>query len=482
MQAKFPISLLFVFLVNSIILISALAVSANILFAVALIIWVHLIYYAYLKFEKRSMLFAFCISFFVFLMGRDFLEQFFKYKVEDFTDKINNHAYICYILALLSIWIGYIICEKRGRYRKETIKYLGISNGYLQTIKKLSLWVFVITWVFASAYMLIIAAYIGTNSYSEYYTDYSEYLSGNTLLYLISKLEDVMPIAFSIFLATLPEKKEFKFPAVLYLLYLVVSLGSGQRSIAILGLLWLFIYIVFRSGLSPGEKWFDRKYLIWAVVVLPILAILSSLIGILRMGDNISNVNLWDSFISFFYDQGVSSNVIKRAFMHADQIPEGYLYTFEFTRSGLIARILGITVYHGNTVDHALYGGSFTHTLGYVVLGSAYLSGRGTGTSYIAELFFDFGYIGVVVGSLIYSWLFINISRIANKSPFILSVYFTIITQLLWAPRGSYSGFLSILFAPATVITYIIIFGIAKIWVSTRTSTNLQYKKDVWNG
>lgn len=464
---KWKQQVLLTLIINIIILLCAMWSSVNLLFTLVFIIWLDIILYAYKQIENRSMIFFFMIAFFVFLMGRDLLEQFFGYKVENFSESVNNHAYITYIIALLGLWIGYFIFENRKQRLKErTI----ISSGKLNSIKKISKILYIITWFFGIASKLYIAKFIGENSYFEYYTDYSSHVSGNSLMYLVSKIELMMPVAFSIFMATMPTKKEFRYPLLMYMIYLVSSLGTGQRSTFLLGVLWIFVYIVYRSGQEPEQNWFKRKYLIYGVLALPIVAISSSVYSIWREGANIENLKLGQSLIDFVYDQGVTTNVIKRSYMNSDIIPDGYIYSLGFTRSGFIARILGITIYYGNSVANALYGGSFAHAIGYIVLGSSYLAGRGVGTSSVAELFYDFSYLGVFIGYLIYGWLIFKITNTKNRSPFILSMFYLMITQLLWAPRGPYSGFIGVLFYPTTILTYVIVYVLYVVFGNKNTT------------
>ena len=59
-----------------------------------------------------------------------------------------------------------------------------------------------------------------------------------------------MPVAWNIYLAARPDKKQIRRPLILYVCYLVISLGSGQRSTAMLGI--LFLFCVFR--ISPGTE------------------------------------------------------------------------------------------------------------------------------------------------------------------------------------------------------------------------------------
>ena len=96
-------------------------------------------------------------------------------------------------------------------------------------------------------------------------------------------------------------------------------------------------------------------------------------------------------------------------------------------------------------------------------MGDTYLAGRGTGTSYIAELYYDFGYIGIFVGSMIYGYLFSLINKYNTTSIFSRSIVYIVLTNLLWAPRGGYSAFLSFIFAPTTIILLIFVFAAAQI-------------------
>ena len=68
----------YAFMANGILLLITLATGTNLIYMLALMVWTNMMIYAYKDLEHRSMLFAFGIAFFVFLMGRDFLQQVFK--------------------------------------------------------------------------------------------------------------------------------------------------------------------------------------------------------------------------------------------------------------------------------------------------------------------------------------------------------------------------------------------------------------------
>ena len=447
-------------ILNILLVVTGIALRCNGIFLLVAVTWANLFVYSIEDIRNRSMLFAFAISFFTFLIGRDFLEEFFKYKIENFEVGILNHTYLCVFLGIATIAVGYVIYEKIFSPKHKPKKQRHLCKN--ETIFRVSRIAYYSTWIFAIISMLITVKYVSENNYENYYVGYSRYLSENFILYVISKIGSMMPVAFCILCASFPNKQEFKLPCILYLIYLALSLLSGQRSIIILGLMLIMVYFCIRDKEEKGV-WIKRKYYIAGLIALPILAAFFSIYSIWRMGAGISPSTAALAIPNFVYDQGVSSNAIKRAYEHRDEIPK-QLYTSEFLHSGLQARVLGIPVYQGNSVDHALYGGSLAHSLGYVVLGEKYLNGRGTGSSYIAELFQDFGYVGIIIGSLFYLVIIISVNRIGyHKNTIITAIIYCMITQIIWAPRASFSGFITYLIAPFTILTFAIIFGLGAI-------------------
>lgn len=464
-------NLLAFLVINFIIMLGWKVTEANSLFVITLLIWANMFFFSLCDLGRRSMLFAFLVAFFVFLMGREFLQQFFFYKIEFFDEDTLLHSNMCLLISLLILFIGFILFSRKNILVTDMAV---ISKDDI--LQRVALYIYYFTLVFAVVSKIITAKYVTANSYWDYYTGYSEYLAGNTLLYTISKIELMMPVALSVYLACMPSKKQFRIPCFLYIIYLVVSLGSGQRSTFMLGVLFLVVYFLFRNGTNPDEMWVKKSYVVIGILAVPLLAALFSWYSVWRTGEVTSGMTLLSGIKDFMYDQGVSINIIKRSFMYQDLIPSNQTYILEFLHSGILARILGIAVYHGNTIEHALYGGSFTHSLGYVMLGTSYLAGKGTGSSYIAELYQDFSYFGIILGNLVYAFIIARINQFRGKqNVFLVSVRFYIITQILWAPRGSCTGFISNLLAPSTIICFLCIFVIANILKFRSVHRNNRY-------
>ncbi len=469
---KVSIRMLYVFFATLFFLICSIFIGVEPMFVLVLVIWTLFIFYACNNLKDRSMLFAFLIAFFIFLLGRDFVQQFFKYQIEFFDPDTQFHVYFSEILSLVVLAFSYMFFAKcrTGSMKKTEYEY---RVGHINNVRKISQYVYYMSWMVAVISRILVGRFVSNYGFTSYYIDYSEYLRGNTILYLISKVALIMPVAWCIYLSTRPPKDKIRIPLLLYLIYLGTSIiGTGQRSTALLGLLFLFVYFMYRNGLDPSEHWITRKITIIGTLALPLIAVFVSAYSEWRESGIMTVSSFNSGIMDFFYDQGVTSNITKRAFMYKERIPD-QIYTLEFLHSGILARLLNIKVYHGNTVEHAMYGGSFTHSLGYVVLGSSYLAGRGTGSCYIAELYQDFGYLGILLGNILYGFILVKIAnREKDSGIFWTSIKFYIITQIIWAVRASFSGFISQLLAPTTIATFIFIFGLAYMWEHSRRSRN----------
>lgn len=429
-----------------------IAVDSTIFFILLMIVWFNMMVYSYHQIERRVILFAFGIAFFAFLIGREFLEQFFLYEKEYiFLPEINDHLHLSLTTALLGVWSCFAYFNKGELSINADCRYY---KQYIR-VRKISQVLFYLVLPFALIYKLLIAYFVAQTGYAGYYTDIAENLSGNIYLSILNKIDTMLSVLFCCYVATLPGKKQLRKILLIYLSYLFLSLFGGQRGPFLLGILFIFIFFVYMQGIFPQEKWFKKKYINYGLILLPFIASAGSIYNAWRFDEKWEETNIFDGTAKFIYEQGVTGYVVKRAYMHESQIPED-IYLFQFAHSGLIAKVLGIPVYNGNTVEHATKGGSFAHAMGYVILGDEYLLGRGTGSSYVAELYYDFGYPGIFLGSCLYGFIFSLLYK--SNSLFKRLTVFIIITQLIWACRSSFVGFIILLTMPAIITVGIIIY------------------------
>lgn len=433
-------------------LLAMILTNIDIMYLIALVTWFFSIIFSFNYIKDRTILFFFLVTFFIFLLGRDFVQQIFSYKIEIFPRDSEMHAWISYTESLIFILIGYYLFSnsKRNKYVPQDYK----SNINKLNIRKISLIIYYILITFAMIHTISISSYVNSTSFTDYYIDYTVNLYINKPLYYISKVSTGMPLAFCIFLGTFPSKKQARSPIIIYALYLILTLGTGHRSTAMLGFFFLIIYYILRN--NNNEVWITKKTILLILLIAPFLALFSSYYNLIRENNITNEMKIFEGLVSFFYDQGVSSNTVKHAFTFSDVLPK-QIYTLEFAHSGVLARLLGIPVYSGNSIDRALYGGSLSHSLSYTVMRNQYLAGRGTGSSYIAELYYDFGYFGIALGSLLYSKVIAELQELDNN--YLLNGYkLFIIPYILRAPRGSFSYFISMSLSPIVIFILICIY------------------------
>ena len=90
-------------------------------------------------------------------------------------------------------------------------------------------------------------------------------------------------------------------------------------------------------------------------------------------------------------------------------------------------------------MELAIDSNSYAHNLSYLVLNNEYLNGHGIGSSYIMELYTDYGMIGVFLLSLLLGILFIAMLQVAYRSRTILfALSLLILNNLFFMPRSSF--------------------------------------------
>lgn len=439
--------------------------NASVLYSCVLAVWCVFFYNVCKDYKTNIVMLCFLISFFIFLLGREFIFEYLdvpRYYI--FNDDIEIKTQICLLISLFGLVIGTFI----GRRLAPHDRLLRIDNDVvLKNVSKTLYYIFSIP-LFIELFINI--TYIQNTGYINSYESNDSIV--RVPLY-ISMFSGMTPMAFYLFLATKPEKSEAVFPILLYLFYSILTLLTGKRFPFVASLLIIAIYFVLRD--SDKDRWLKKKYYYILAGGLPFLIVGLSVFDYVRVGNDIGYKNFIEMFIGFFDQLGGSINVIKRVIFYSDELNPVMIYSFDgltslILENGIFKRIFDITVYEGNSAAHALQGHSLAHTLSYLTYGNEYLLGRGVGSCYIAELFHDFGYIGVFLGSILYGWVMKRISTIDFKSPYYIALALAMINSLLLAPRGGFDSFLSRTFGIKELTVIGVVWGIANIWTYLRKS------------
>lgn len=432
------------------------------------------IFYGIADFYERIFFLAFHIAFFAFLLGRTVSYMLTgKENSYGFTDQILMHTNICLVIALISLLSGYIFAnylKSNGKKKRTDFDISIYDSTKYKSIRTVSKWCFFATFPFDILIGMEKYMFVRAMGYSEYYVSYS-----SRFPYAVVKIADVCIITFYIFLATFPSKKEIRIPIVLYLIHAIVSLGSGKRQELIVPLLLLVLYFCVRNKIhNGGSPWIKASNFRTLFLILPFLLAVMNIYGSSRFsGSNAQSedqTNLVEQIVGFFDNIGFSVNVISFEKYYEGQIPDkcySFGDTIDYLRENVLTQLFfDFPIYKSQTVEKALYGNNFSQTITYIRSPSYFLSGRGYGSCYIAEAYHDFGYIGVIFWSMLYSFCLVWMYDFRGRGIIYVTICLSALHYILLAPRNTASAFISEIINIDTWLVVFVILFIAKLLLS----------------
>lgn len=407
----------------------------------------------YLTGGRKGFLYAaFQFSFFLFLMGRYLVSIVFNYSsgyggifesgYSDFTVK---KIFLTYLLSLISIQLAYghfdnfaaSLHKKYPSNIKFTAFYNKINTYFAsqkRSISKISIFLFLIAGIFKIDYYFTFSKYVESVGYFEsYLTNLPNY---PTLFYLASRSFE---ITFFVLIALRPKLTLYFFYSSLFLIISATELSTGRRMQFMQS--FLIVIVFFAINYWNGIRKKTKKILVLGMLLgVPLLIIILQSIAFYRSNSNIE-FNLAQTILKFFYDQGISTRVVGNAILEKNSLPnKGYSIG---PIIDLFNSLFGIPVPARSSVESALSGYVLSDALSYLQNPQAYRNGVSLGSSYIAELFVDLGWIGIAIGSLVYGVIFRFFERGLSSRNILVSIVFILISrELIIAPRSQYLKFL----------------------------------------
>ena len=413
----------------------------NTLFAALLSCYVFILAFSVCNYGKNIMFLAFLICFFVFLIGRPFVIEVFgysKYSAITLNQESRDQMYICMLVSLISLALGYFVVSflKKNKIRKKK-KEQAERSGNVLAMMMISKYITIALYLFVIVENIIRLVTVREIGYTASYALDYDY----GLPFGLHNLVIIAPVSLAIFLATLPDKKEIRIPIVLFVLANLLSSFAGNRFEIISCVLLLVVYGVWRS-IIDGGGWVTKKYIIWLIVLAPIVMVLMQQMTYWR--DGLESNNDIGPVASFLYGTGGSSDLIGATHQYGDRVlRDDVLYTFGGVWRGLNGNIVsqklgwGMTI-ASQTADYANEAHSLGSALTYYFYPTKYLSGYGLGNCYIAELYQDFSMGGVIVGNIILGAVLAFISGVQKNKLWrnFICIFFVIL--ILRLPRDSF--------------------------------------------
>lgn len=446
--------------------------NTNGILALDVIIFALFFGYTIKKNSENIFMFSFLVCFLTFLLGGQVLNRLMSVYYYHFPYRIEKHVDICLFISLIGLAIGYFGMTRKKIDIKNALPKIRHKNKdiYLHNVMQISKILFYACYIFWILTVIDVILYVRSYGYTAYYISYSSRIPS-----YIRQIGYFAPTAFYIFLATLPEKKEAKVPIILYILYALLSLGTGRRVNFITSLLIIFAYAMCRNKVKSGEKpWISKKGIILVCLSVPVLMGVMYLFEYIRSTSYVGNASDYSPIVGFFVRQGTSINAVKYAELYKSSLdPDAHYSLYNILRwlqSSPLNKLFNLKldyVFGNQSVETAMHGTYLADFVSYYANSYGYAAGTGYGSCYFEELYIDYGYIGVFVGNVIYGLTFRLLTNVISngKGVWKITIGLFMLNSLFQAPRSTFDAFVGRILYPEFWVPVLVV-GILSYWMS----------------
>lgn len=349
-------------------------------------------------------------------------------------------------VGLIAITLGQLLYERNHQNTMRSAIEINSKNEKVWEERNSSI-LFVVLVLYYITYPLSFldivdkAIFVGSNSYSAYYLEYT-----SSLPYVLTKIGSLNRVAFVLLLCVEDRKQKLLFPCILYAITAVISLGMGQRNIFVLDVL-MFIVLIKRANEKSlkysGAPLYSKKLVVAIFASIPVMIVFLGYWKYARAGQSFESGDIYKYFRDFFYSQGEQIGFFANTIEIKSQIWEQKVpYTFSAIYN-YFRNLFGLIGYGIYTKENALYGNSLAATQFYITSPGSLVNGSGSGCCYLSELYFDFGTIGIVIGSLIIGYVLGWLELKEERSCYVNAFVALMIRSIIYIPRASYFDWLA---------------------------------------
>ena len=433
----------------------------GLLSAAAFLWWSVALADAFTRRNRNIIYIFFLFTFFLFLLSRTIVIWINNGEIYmPFCYQTMVHIYCLIIVTLAGLLVGNYVNFQFGRRNKNTQEQYLLNKDKMDVLRNVSAPLTIIAGIAQLLVVLERAVFYQVGFGGAMRVSFSSGLPS-----LLLSISYEYTLLFCIYLATMPKKREALGFIGQYLFIAAIKMVYGSRCDFILGLMFVLVYFVIRDRINEKynlaeTQWFGKMEKTITLVSIPVLIILLTFIGTYRVGSNFQFTTFTDVLVNFFESQGITINVLGYAYENAEKLTQPhFLYLFDDTYTFLTANPISRLftdrhIYMVNTVERAIYGTSLDQSLYYIINRVSYLNGNGCGSSYIAETYLAFGYLGTFLFNIILANV-LNKIDVYGYSKFWKNVLVLIfILSLFFIPRSGFDDFVGE-FASATHILVI---------------------------
>lgn len=421
-----------------------------------LILYFYSIFYLMRDLKNNIFLLIFYIVIFVFILSRPTISMLqnnnWWYISHTSTNWSMKAIAISLIVLLVSNIISNLLFKNHSLSEKNNCK-LNIINKYkienATLIRKILLILIIVFFIASIIVSVDKLMFMHGKNYEEYYVSYINKLP--SIIYYLSAL--LIP-SIMIYLVQKPSKFCTCFVLILYIISQIPMFIIGERGAVVKAILFSFLYLFYIIDKESVKKYINTKNVVFSLVIVFIGIIFLGGYNYIRSNQKISNFNPFSIFVDFFYKQGTTYDTINYGYVYKDLLPnkEEKKYTFgpiiDTVRDNSIMRKLFNfeEISNKNSIEAAMKRNDLSHALTYTVKKDDYLKGHGMGSSYLIELFIDYGYVGIIIFSFVIGIFLSNMNILLNKKNLISIISLYSIKEIYFIPRAAALSFIDFLF------------------------------------
>lgn len=413
---------------NTMLIATVLLCASNVIFAM-------------FDLKENIIFFIFNITFFTLVLGKNTIYMITGKKwYSQFTNSAKIETIAVIFIALFSLKAGQLIFGKiikkqdKHRFKKPSYDFLVKRKAY---IEKITLVAFYITLLCIYIVELEKLIFVWQNSsYLALYKNFNSSIPG-----FITKIADMNFLFLAMYLATFPKQKSLKKVFIPYGIYLVMSLLVGVRGPLVIKSIFIGIYLFIRQSKFENEVYYTKKRVIILIVTLFVAMAFLSMYNLWRNRLKIKKFSIIHYAEQFFVDQGTSGDTLAYAIQNKNKLKDlKQHYTFGFFinnfRYGTIAKIFGISKVHNtDKISVALHDNNLGASISYMVLGNRYLNGEGLGTQYLAELYIDYSFIGIIIYNFLLGGIMVSCTKTDTRNWVVFTIILFLIPEAIYLPR-----------------------------------------------
>lgn len=421
-----------------------------------------------LKEKNFSIYQVFLITFFVFLLGRVFLDAIGASDMKELSmlqhrsmsDDIALEALYCIAVYLIGTSFAWMHRKSKD---SRTINYFEVKPKppAFGRIVQFVYYIYLVLFVLKLVYMIRAIRIFG------YLAFFNGTISANVKYPVIfTGVAVITETLFIILTFYYRDEKTFKKNANLLLVAAIVKMFTGQRGYTFV----LILFILYIWSTYYREIKIVNPKIIIALLIAPVVM---QVIWDMRYNNRIDLLSTLKNnlYFSTLRGQGSTLEVVAETI----ELSGSFQNKYPFLIGYFVDFFSGAT--SGQTMRSIQEGNYLGHQLTYAINSEAYLSGRGTGTSIVAEAYSTFG------GSLFFVFLFgflstefvLAISNYAYKNIFTMGISFYLLTDFIYSPRDSIFKSLGDIF---TMLIILLAFSVVESVASKGKDKTFSVKKE----